>query len=105
MALKLLSRSRTKGGLNDQHSPLAGRAALVGFVGTMLEYYDFVLYGAAAALIFPKVFFVNLDPTTATLLSLSASGLALSRVPSGQSSLAIMATDSAAKPFCCLPCV
>jgi hypothetical protein len=60
MALKLLSRSGTKGGLNDQHSPLAGRVALVGFVGTMLKYYDFITCGAAAALIFPKLFFVNL---------------------------------------------
>ncbi len=83
MALKLLSRSRTKGGWNDQHSPLAGRAALVGFVGTMLEYYDFIIYGAAAALIFPKVFFVNLDPTTATLLSLLSFGIGFVARPVG----------------------
>ena len=39
MALKFLSRSgKKKGDLDEQHSPLAGRAALVGFVGTMLEY-------------------------------------------------------------------
>jgi hypothetical protein len=60
MALKLLSHSGTKSGLNDQHSPLAGHAALVGFVGTMLQHYDFMIYGAAAVLIFPKVFVVNL---------------------------------------------
>src|SRR6266481_8761970 len=83
MALKLLSRSGKKGSLNDQQTPMAGRAALVGFVGTMLEYYDFIIYGAAAALIFPKVFFVNLDPTTATLLSLLSFGIGFVARPVG----------------------
>src|SRR5258707_2140850 len=84
MALKFLSRSgKKKGGLDDQHSPLEGRAALVGFVGTMLEYYDFIIYGAAAALIFPKVFFVNLDPPTATLLSLLSFGIGFVARPVG----------------------
>src|SRR6266849_3351923 len=83
MALKLLSRSGKKGSLNDQQSRMAGRAALVGFVGTMLEYYDFIIYGAAAALIFPRVFFVNLDPTSATLLSLLSFGIGFVARPVG----------------------
>jgi metabolite-proton symporter len=37
--------------------------------GTTLEWYDFFLYGTAAAIVFPKVFFIKEDPLTATLLS------------------------------------
>ncbi|MDA9411421.1 MFS transporter [Bradyrhizobium sp. CCBAU 51745] len=59
------------------------RAALVSFVGSMLEYYDFFIYGTAAALIFPKVFFANVDPGTATLLALLSFGIGYIARPVG----------------------
>ncbi|RXT35518.1 MFS transporter [Bradyrhizobium betae] len=62
---------------------LPKRAALVSFVGSMLEYYDFFIYGTAAALIFPKVFFANVDPTTGTLLALLSFGIGYIARPVG----------------------
>ena len=62
---------------------LPKRAALVSFVGSMLEYYDFFIYGTAAALIFPKVFFANVDPSTGTLLALLSFGIGYVARPVG----------------------
>jgi MFS family permease len=45
------------------------RAVVASTVGTTVEWYDFYLYGAAAALIFPKLFFSNLDPFVGSILS------------------------------------
>src|SRR5262245_40304834 len=45
------------------------RAVVASTIGTTVEWYDFFLYGSAAALIFPKLFFPNLDPNLGSILS------------------------------------
>ena len=46
------------------------KVALTALAGTSIEWYDFFLYGAAAALIFPTAFFGEIPETTALILSL-----------------------------------
>jgi metabolite-proton symporter len=42
-------------------------AGLASMMGTTIEWYDYFLYGTAAALIFNKIFFPTFDPITGTL--------------------------------------
>ncbi|MGB3483305.1 MAG: MFS transporter [Mycobacterium sp.] len=47
----------------------ARRASAAAAVGSLVEWYDFALYGAAAALVFNTYFFVSDNPTTGLLAS------------------------------------
>jgi metabolite-proton symporter len=43
------------------------RVIVASFIGTTIEWYDFFLYGTAAALVFNRLFFPTLDPLAGTL--------------------------------------
>jgi metabolite-proton symporter len=45
------------------------KVVFASLIGTAVEWYDFFLYGSAAALIFGKLFFPDADPVNATLLA------------------------------------
>jgi MFS family permease len=45
------------------------RAVASSYLGSLIEYYDFLLYATASAVVFNKVFFTNLDPVVATVAS------------------------------------
>ncbi|WP_203984538.1 MFS transporter [Sphaerisporangium rufum] len=59
------------------------RTFLVAGLGTALEYYDFLIYGLAAGLVFNKVFFPGSDPLIGTLYAFAAFGTGFLARPLG----------------------
>jgi metabolite-proton symporter len=59
------------------------RVAAASFVGSAIEYYDFYIYGTAAALVFPKVFFPHLSSTLGTVASMATFAAAFLSRPLG----------------------
>jgi len=59
------------------------RVAAACLVGSAIEFYDFLIYGTAAALVFPTVFFPNLSPTLATIASMGTFASAFLSRPIG----------------------
>jgi metabolite-proton symporter len=53
------------------------------FIGTTIEWYDFFLYGTAAALVFNELFFPNAEPLIGTLLALSTYAVGFAARPIG----------------------
>jgi MFS transporter, MHS family, shikimate and dehydroshikimate transport protein len=71
------------GGERQGDSQSLRQVALASFVGTTIEWYDFFLYGTAAALIFDKLFFPNVDPTIGTLAAFATFGVGFAARPLG----------------------
>ncbi|RBQ19296.1 MFS transporter [Spongiactinospora rosea] len=68
--------------------PLAGRPArsriaAAGLIGTAIEFYDFYIYGTAAALVLNTAFFPQLDPLAGTLAAFSTFAVAFLSRPLG----------------------
>ncbi|MCU1566556.1 MAG: transporter [Pseudarthrobacter sp.] len=61
----------------------AGIIARAAFVGTALEWYDYFLFGTAAAIVFNRLFFTSLDPTAATLAAFATFGVGFAARPLG----------------------
>jgi|tagenome__1003787_1003787.scaffolds.fasta_scaffold20960624_2 MFS transporter, MHS family, shikimate and dehydroshikimate transport protein len=59
------------------------QVALASFIGTTIEWYDFFLYGTAAALIFDKLFFPSVSPTIGTLAAFATFGVGFAARPIG----------------------
>jgi len=67
-----MANSGAPSGLSHaEHGAQLRKAVIAATIGTTIEWYDFFLYGTAAGLVFPKLFFPNSDPLVGTLLAFS----------------------------------
>jgi MFS family permease len=83
-----MSQLNRKGGCAGAIEPDPGvapmkRVAAACFVGSTIEFYDFLIYGTAAALVFPTVFFPQLSPAMATIASMGTFATAFLSRPLG----------------------
>ena len=64
-------------------TPMKKRVAVGSSIGAMIETYDFIGFGIAAALYFNTVFFPANDPLSGTLLSFATLGIGFAVRPLG----------------------
>jgi metabolite-proton symporter len=69
----------------EKQEPRSGiiKVVAASMAGTTVEWYDFFLYGVAAAVVFPAVFFPSNDPTVGTLLALGTFAIGFVARPIG----------------------
>jgi MFS transporter, MHS family, shikimate and dehydroshikimate transport protein len=72
---------------DGEEAPIQRRSilkiGLASLAGTSIEWYDFFLYGTAAALVFPQLFFPEASPIIGTLLAFSTFGVGFIGRPLG----------------------
>src|SRR5450830_559664 len=74
--------------MSDQKAATHGlqqtkKATASGWIGSVLEYYDFFIYATVASLIFPQIFFPSGNPTVAIVASLATYGVGYVARPIG----------------------
>jgi MHS family shikimate/dehydroshikimate transporter-like MFS transporter len=67
----------------DQHTTDMGRIVISSVIGTAVEWYDFVIYGIASALVFNKLFFPLSDPALGTIAAFGTYGVGFLARPVG----------------------
>ena len=76
--MKPATRSATSGGGDSIR-----KVAAASFIGTTIEWYDFFLYGTAAALVFNELFFPNAEPLIGTLAAFGTYAVGFAARPIG----------------------
>ncbi|HJQ29521.1 MAG TPA: MFS transporter, partial [Rubrobacter sp.] len=71
------------GGEREGQTSSIRQVALASFIGTAIEWYDFFLYGTAAALIFGELFFPEFSSTAGTLAAFSTYAVGFAARPLG----------------------
>jgi len=66
-----------------EHVRTPKKAAFASWIGSALEYYDFFIYGTAAALVFGKIFFPSIDPKLASIAAFATFGVGYITRPIG----------------------
>jgi len=84
MSITALKKSTTThDGAPGQPKRSPKKAALASWIGSAVEYYDFFIYGTAAALVFGKIFFPSFDPAAATVAAFATFGVGYVTRPLG----------------------
>lgn len=73
----------TAGSSGSTAAPPHRKVAMATLVGTTLEWYDFMLYGTASALIFGKQFFPSMSPAAGTLAAFATFAVGFGARPIG----------------------
>ena len=63
------------GGEGAGQNATVRQVVLASLIGTTIEWYDFFIYGTAAALVFNQLFFPNVDPVIGTLAAFATFGV------------------------------
>ena len=66
-----------------EHRSQLRRAVIASTVGTTIEWYDFLLYGQMAAIVFAKLYFPSSDPLTGTLQAFAVFAVGFAARPIG----------------------
>ncbi|MFE0105016.1 MFS transporter [Streptomyces sp. NPDC059009] len=81
---KTVEEAEAAAGAEESASPESlRRVAVASFIGTAIEFYDFYIYGTAAALVLNDAFFPTLGSANATLASFSTYAVAFAARPLG----------------------